>query len=259
VDGAIEPFLVRLGGQGADETQGAIAATFRGPALPVTHGPAIVPAVNTSTAVFIRSAPDLDSCPEGDRPEFAFAGRSNVGKSSLLNLLVGKRDLARVSATPGHTKQLNFFDINRRWRLVDMPGYGFAKVGRAEKTNFTEAISRFLVDRENLVLVFTLVDSSLPPQRIDLEFVEFLVNHEVPFVLVFTKTDKCSPTQVQTHIEQFKEAMLAWTANLPIILTCSAYERKGRNALLKIIEEALEPEQKRPQVARTPAKRNTPW
>jgi GTP-binding protein len=89
--------------------------------------------------------------------------------------------------------------------------------------------------------------------------VEFLVNHEVPFVLVFTKTDKCSPTQVQTHIEQFKEAMLAWTANLPIILTCSAYERKGRNALLKIIEEALGPEQKRPQVARTPAKRNTPW
>lgn len=227
--------------------------------MPVSHGPAIVPAVNTSSAVFIRSAPDLDSCPEGDQPEFAFAGRSNVGKSSLLNLLVGKRDLARVSATPGHTKQLNFFDINRRWRLVDMPGYGFAKVGRAEKTNFTEAISRYLVDRENLVCVFTLVDSSLPPQKIDLEFVEFLVNHEVPFVLVFTKTDKCSPTQVQNHIDQFKEAMRAWTANLPVIVTCSAYERTGRNALLKIIDEALEPEQKRPQAARAPAKRNTPW
>ncbi len=215
--------------------------------------------MNTSTAVFLRSAPDLDSCPEDDQPEFAFAGRSNVGKSSLLNMLVGKRDLAKVSATPGHTKHLNFFDINGRWRLVDMPGYGYAKVARKEKTNFNAAVAAYLTDRPNLSCVFTLVDSSLPPQALDLEFVEFLVDNEVPFVLVFTKTDRAGATLTAKNIEAFKARLAEWTANLPLILTCSSVERSGRNALLKVIDESLEPEQKKAQPAKQPKKRATPW
>jgi GTP-binding protein len=215
--------------------------------------------MNTSTATFLRSAPDLASCPDDDQPEFAFAGRSNVGKSSLLNMLVGQRDLARVSATPGHTKHLNFFDINRRWRLVDMPGYGYAKVAKAEKTNFNAAVAAYLVERPNLSCVFTLIDASIPPQDIDLEFVEFLVDNEVPFVLVFTKIDKVGGVRSEENIALFTARLAEWTANLPLVLKCSAHARQGRNALLKVIDEALEPEQKRPQAAKQPAKRKTPW
>lgn len=215
--------------------------------------------MNTSSAVFLRSAPDLDSCPDDDQPEFAFAGRSNVGKSSLLNMLVGKRSLARVSATPGHTKHLNFFDINGRWRLVDMPGYGYAKVARREKTNFNQAVADYLVQRPNLVCVFTLVDSSLPPQALDLGFVEFLVDNEVPLVLVFTKTDKAGPTLAQANIDAFKARLAEWTANLPVILTCSAVKGTGRAELLKIIDAGLEPEHKKPHPPKAPKKRNTPW
>ncbi len=133
--------------------------------------------MNTTTAKFLLSAPDLASCPDDTLPEFAFAGRSNVGKSSLLNLLVGKRDLANVSATPGHTKQINFFTINDSWRLVDLPGYGYAHVERKERSRFNESVAEYLRDRENLALVFALVDASLPPQPIDLEFIEGLIDY----------------------------------------------------------------------------------
>ncbi len=195
--------------------------------------------MNTSTAVFLRSAPDLESCPDDDLLEFAFAGRSNVGKSSLLNMLVGKRDLAKVSATPGHTKHLNFFNIDRRWRLVDLPGYGFAEVARKDKARFNQGVSDYLVNRTNLVCVFALVDSTLPPQKIDLEFLEWLVDNEVPFVLVFTKTDKVSATKVQTNIAALKERLSQWCEKLPEIITCSSVERRGRKELLEVIEQAL--------------------
>lgn len=215
--------------------------------------------MNTSTAVFLRSAPDLVSCPDDDQPEFAFSGRSNVGKSSLLNMLVGKRDLAKVSATPGHTKHLNFFNINGRWRLVDMPGYGYAEVARKDRARFNQSVSDYLMDRPNLRCLFALIDASLPPQEIDLEFMEFLVDNEVPFVLVFTKMDKAGAKEAQRNIEAFKTRLAEWTANLPQVLTCSAVERQGRNALLKVIDEALEPEQKRPHPVKPPPKRSTPW
>jgi GTP-binding protein len=195
--------------------------------------------VNIASANFYCSAPDLTSCPDESLPEFAFIGRSNVGKSSLLNLLTGKPDLARVSTTPGFTKLINFFTINKSWRLVDLPGYGFAQVARKNRARFNRAVSDYLENRNNLICVFALIDSSLPPQEIDLEFIEWLADHAVPFVLVFTKTDQVKPPEVQANIEAFKAHIAEWSENMPEIFTSSAVSRHGRGALLKMIEEAV--------------------
>src|SRR5258708_33401807 len=143
-----------------------------------------------SSAIFHFSATDLASCRDESLPEFAFIGRSNVGKSSLLNMLSGKQGLARVSTTPGFTKLINIFTMNKTWRLVDLPGYGFAHVARKDRSRFNQAVSDYLQHRTNLCLIFALIDSELSPQEIDVEFVEWLVRKSVPFVLVFTKTDK---------------------------------------------------------------------
>jgi GTP-binding protein len=195
--------------------------------------------VNISSAIFDRSAPDLESCPDESLPEFAFIGRSNVGKSSLLNMLSGKLGLARVSPTPGFTKLINIFTMNKRWRLVDLPGYGFAQVARKEKTQFNRSVANYLKDRPNLCCVFALIDSGLPPQQIDLEFVEWLASNTVPFVLVFTKTDRVSAKTVQTNITAFTDRISAWSVNLPEIFTCSATTKQGRKELLGVIEEAM--------------------
>lgn len=195
--------------------------------------------MHISSAIFDRSAPDLDSCPDESLPEFAFIGRSNVGKSSLLNMLSGKLGLARVSPTPGFTKLINIFTMNKRWRLVDLPGYGFAQVARKEKTQFNRSVANYLKDRPNLCCVFALIDSGLPPQPIDLEFVEWLASNSVPFVLVFTKTDRVSAKTVQTNIAAFTDRISAWSVNLPEIFTCSATTKQGRKELLAVIEEAM--------------------
>lgn len=195
--------------------------------------------MNISSAIFHCSAPDLDSCPDESLPEFAFIGRSNVGKSSLLNFLAGKRDLARVSRTPGFTKLINFFTINQTWRLVDLPGYGFAQVARKDKARFNEAVNDYLQQRANLLCVFALIDSTLPPQEIDVEFFEWLVTNSIPFVLVFTKTDKVGAAKVQANIAAFTERIAECCATLPHILTCSATARLGRGALLTVIKEAI--------------------
>jgi GTP-binding protein len=143
-----------------------------------------------TSADYYTSALTLDACPAGDLPEFALIGRSNVGKSSLLNLLAGKKELARVSAKPGHTQMINFFTINKTWRLVDLPGYGFAKVAKKQRHQFNEFVSDFLVNRGSLRCVFLLIDGSIPPQPLDLQFAQWLISVGVPFVLVFTKIDK---------------------------------------------------------------------
>ena len=195
--------------------------------------------MNISSAIFDRSAPDLDSCPDESLPEFAFIGRSNVGKSSLLNMLSGKLGLARVSPTPGFTKLINIFTMNKRWRLVDLPGYGFAQVARKEKTQFNRSVANYLKDRPNLCCVFALIDSGLPPQPIDLEFVEWLASNSVPFVLVFTKTDRVTSKTVQTNIAAFTDRISGWCVNLPEIFTCSATTKQGRKELLGVIEEAM--------------------
>ncbi len=195
--------------------------------------------MDISSAIFKCSAPDLDSCPDESLPEFAFIGRSNVGKSSLLNFLAGKRGLARVSPTPGFTKLINFFTMSKTWRLVDLPGYGFAKVARQDSAKFNQAVLEYLEERPNLHCVFALIDSGLPPQEMDLEFVEWLADKAIPFVLVFTKTDKVNSAAVQTNIAAFKERIAEWCETLPEIFTCSATAQLGRGALLNVIGEAL--------------------
>ena len=140
-----------------------------------------------NSAKFHISSRDIESAPEWNRPEFAFIGRSNVGKSSMINMLSNKDGLAKVSATPGKTQLLNFFVMNETWSLVDLPGYGFAKVAKSQKINFNESVGDYLNSRENLRRVFTLIDSRLPPQRIDIDFIHWLGGTGVPFALVFTK------------------------------------------------------------------------
>ncbi len=199
--------------------------------------------VHISSAIFDRSAPDLNSCPDESLPEFAFIGRSNVGKSSLLNLLAGKAGLARVSPTPGFTKLINIFTMNKSWRLVDLPGYGYAHVAREDKSQFNQAVAEYLQHRANLCCVFALLDSGLPPQKIDLDFVEWLANNSIPFVLVFTKTDTAAPDKVRKNIKAFTEIISAWCEKLPEIFTCSAKAKRGRAQLLGVIEAAMAEDQ----------------
>jgi GTP-binding protein len=194
-----------------------------------------------TSAVFECSAPDLESCPPETFPELAFIGRSNVGKSSLLNALAGKKGLARVSDIPGYTKMINFFIVNRAWRLVDLPGYGFAQVARENKAKFNSAVNDYLLNRPNLAGVFVLVDSQHAPQKIDLEFVHWFGSQSIPLVLVFTKTDKVPPEQVQQNIGLFKEHLTEWFEALPEIFRCSAVSGRGLPELLAVIDAMLEP------------------
>jgi len=195
--------------------------------------------MDISSAIFDCSAPDLDSCPGESLPEFAFIGRSNSGKSSLLNMLAGKGILARVSPTPGFTKLINFFTMNKTWRLVDLPGYGFAEGAKKDSARFNKAVARYLKHRTNLCLVFALIDSGLEPQDIDLEFVEWLARNAVPFVLVFTKADKVTPATVQANIAAFTARIAGWFEQLPAIFTCSATTEQGRQELLGVIDQAM--------------------
>jgi GTP-binding protein len=203
-------------------------------------------------------------------PEFAFIGRSNVGKSSLLNLLAGKEALARVSPTPGFTKMINIFTINKSWRLVDLPGYGFAHVARKDSARFNRAVTEYLEHRTNLCSVFALIESELPPQDIDLQFVEWLAGNAVPFVLVFTKSDKVPPAKVEANIAAFMQRISVWFEKPPSVFTCSAETGQGRSELLGVIDElmtAIETERKQSAVPSEPAPpprkprpdRHRPW
>ncbi len=214
--------------------------------------------MHVTTAQFLSSAPNLDGCPDESLPEFAFAGRSNVGKSSLINLIVGQRNLANVSATPGHTRHLNFFTINGSWRLVDLPGYGYARVEREERGRFSSSVAEYLTARGSLQLVFTLVDSSVPLPPNDREFIEWLVDEQVPFVVVFTKTDKAGPEKLEAHLTAFREWIGALCETPPMILTTSSARREGRQALLSLIGSVLPPENRKPRRA-PPPRRDTPW
>jgi GTP-binding protein len=195
--------------------------------------------VQISSAIFDCSAPDLDACPDESLPEFAFIGRSNVGKSSLLNLLAGSDDLARVSPTPGFTRLINIFTINRTWRLVDLPGYGFAEGAKKNSARFNQAVERYLKHRTNLCLVFALIDSGLAPQEMDIDFVHWLARNAVPFVLVFTKTDKETPAKVQANMAAFMAGISTWFEQPPAVFTCSAEKARGRQELLGEIDESL--------------------
>ena len=191
------------------------------------------------SAVFQVSAPDLKSCPRSALPEFAFIGRSNVGKSSLINLLSERRELAKVSVTPGKTKLINFFTINDRWSLVDLPGYGYAKAAKTERAAFNKSVNDYLEKRRNIACVFVLIDSTLPPQRIDLEFIAWLDGCRVPFVLVFTKTDKQSANRLNAQLAVFKAALGELRSELPRMFISSAKTKSGRPDILDFIQESL--------------------
>ncbi|MFK7851791.1 MAG: ribosome biogenesis GTP-binding protein YihA/YsxC [Akkermansiaceae bacterium] len=193
-----------------------------------------------NSATFHISARDIETAPEWNRPEFAFIGRSNVGKSSLINMLSNKAGLAKVSSTPGKTQLLNFFIINNTWSLVDLPGYGYAKVAKSQKMNFNESVGDYLETRGNLRLVFTLIDSRLPPQRIDLDFIHWLGEAGMPFSLVFTKADKQSPTKTQTNVDAFLAAMPKHLRGNPPVIVSSSKDRTGRVPILKQIQQRLD-------------------
>jgi len=190
-------------------------------------------------AKFQISAPNVASCPVSDLPEFAFIGRSNVGKSSLLNMLAGVKALAKVSVTPGHTRLINFFSIGDTWSLVDLPGYGYAKTARTERDRFQQMIAGYLCGRANLACVFVLIDSRHDPQAIDVDFVEWLLGERVNFALVFSKADKVSPSRVRENIELFQAKIAAWCEELPRVFVTSAETRSGRAELLGFIDEKL--------------------
>ena len=195
--------------------------------------------MNIRTATFQISAPDLASCPVSDRLEFAFIGRSNVGKSSLLNLLAGKRELARVSTTPGHTQLINFYSMDHAWTLVDLPGYGYAKTQKTERDRFQDMIATYLEGRPNLACTFVLIDSRHPPQQIDLDFVQWLTHCPTSFALVFTKTDTMKPGPMQKNIELFQHRLAEGCGAQPQIFTTSSKTRSGRAELLDFIGTML--------------------
>ena len=188
---------------------------------------------------FKTSAISFDGCPAPDLPEFAFIGRSNVGKSSLINLLTNKEGLARVSKTPGRTREINFFSINDSWNLVDLPGYGYAKVSKSQRDHFNEFVSDYLLNRETLTGIFVLIDSRHSPQKIDLEFLAWLIEAQLPFALIFTKTDKSKPKLVRKNIGLFLERMKEFSEGDPIYFETSTTTRTGRKEVLKFIETAI--------------------
>ena len=191
--------------------------------------------INSST--YIISSPDHHSCPKPDKPEYAFIGRSNVGKSSLINMLTNNEKLAKTSNTPGKTKLLNHFIIDNKWYIVDLPGYGFAKVSLAERNKWEKMIEDYLRERENLVTVFVLIDSRHEPQKLDLEFVNQLGKWQIPFCLVFTKSDKENQRTVSANVKAFLEKMRGTWQFLPQHFVTSSVKKLGRDKILHLIGE----------------------
>ena len=192
-----------------------------------------------NTTEFVGSFPKTSLCPTDGRAELAFIGRSNVGKSSLINMLTGKKGLAKVSQTPGKTQLLNFFLINHFWYLVDLPGYGYAKVSKVKQKVLSGMIKSYLFQREALLIAFVLIDPNIPPTKIDLEFINGLGEGNVPFALVFTKTDKMGKIAVQQSVERFLDALSeTWETLPPHFVTSSEY-RTGRPEMLEYIDGLL--------------------
>ena len=189
------------------------------------------------SAEYIISSPDWEKCPAGDKPEYAFIGRSNVGKSSLINMLVNQQKLAKTSGTPGKTQLINHFLINKSWYIVDLPGYGFAKVSQSQRRNWEQMIENYLRKRPNLVNVFVLIDSRHTPQKLDLDFVNQLGKWEIPFQLVFTKADKSTQLETSRNVKAFLNKMRETWQFLPAHHVTSTVKKMGRDNILAFIDE----------------------
>ena len=188
------------------------------------------------SADFVISNTDIDKCPKERIPEYAFIGRSNVGKSSLINMLTGRKSLAKTSGKPGKTQLINHFKINDNWFLVDLPGYGYAKVSKKDRSIFAKFIYEYLEKRQNLICTFVLVDSRHDPQKIDMLFMEWLGENQIPFVIVFTKMDKLSSSQLNKNMTKYKSEMLKTWEEIPQTFRSSAESGLGKAEILKFIE-----------------------
>lgn len=188
------------------------------------------------SAEFIISSTEVEKCPKNNFPEYAFIGRSNVGKSSLINMLTGFNSLAKVSGRPGKTRLINHFLINKEWYLVDLPGYGFAQVAKSEREKWEKFIRKYLTQRENLFCVFVLVDSRHEPQKNDLSFMEWLGENSIPFVIVFTKTDKLGKQAMKEFQDNYAQKMLETWDELPDMFASSADTGAGRDKILDFIQ-----------------------
>jgi GTP-binding protein len=189
------------------------------------------------TAEFVMSNSDVDKCPKDYVPEYAFIGRSNVGKSSLINMLTNHKNLAKTSGRPGKTQLINHFIINRNWFLVDLPGYGYAKVSKTAKRKFQKFITNYFEKRKQLVSAFVLVDIRHEPQKIDLEFMEYLGISQIPFSIIFTKADKLKPKAIERHVEDYCQELLKTWEELPQYFVTSSSKAIGRDDVLQFIEE----------------------
>jgi GTP-binding protein len=193
-----------------------------------------------SSAIFSISSPNYKKCPADGRPEYAFIGRSNVGKSSLINMLTGVKGLAKTSGRPGKTQLINHFLINNEWYLVDLPGYGYARTSKTSRSQWGTMMRDYFLHREALTNVFVLIDSRIPPQRIDLEFISFLGTNGVPLALVFTKTDKEKQREVMANIKAMKQVLSEQWEELPPMFLTSSLTGYGRESLLDSIEQINE-------------------
>ncbi|ROI03460.1 YihA family ribosome biogenesis GTP-binding protein [Kaistella haifensis] len=187
------------------------------------------------TAEFVKSSGKWQDCPEPNLPEYAFIGRSNVGKSSLINAMLNHKDLAKTSQTPGKTQLINHFLINESWYLTDLPGYGYARVSKSMRRDFEKIITNYIQNRKNLVNLFVLVDVRHTPQKIDIEFIEWCGENGVPFSIVFTKSDKLKPNAILTNVEDYKTELLKTWEDLPEIYVTSAEKKLGGDEILKFI------------------------
>jgi GTP-binding protein len=190
-------------------------------------------------AQFIKSSPSFDVCPEPALPEFAFIGRSNVGKSSLINMLTGRKNLAKTSGTPGKTRLINHFLVNDAWYLVDLPGYGFAKTSKKNREAWEKMIYRYLENRENLLNTFVLIDSRHEPMAIDLDFISWFGERGLPFVLLFTKADKPSRAKLQHNLKKYREKLLEYWEEPPLSVVTSATSKRGQEEVVSLIKHLM--------------------
>ncbi|WP_277110265.1 ribosome biogenesis GTP-binding protein YihA/YsxC [Chryseobacterium taklimakanense] len=192
------------------------------------------------SAEFVKSSGKWQDCPEPDIPEYAFIGRSNVGKSSLINAMMNRKDLAKTSQTPGKTQLINHFFVNEEWYLTDLPGYGYARVSKVQRKDFEKLITNYILNRKNLVNLFVLIDVRHTPQKIDIEFIEWCGENGLPFSIIFTKSDKLKPNAVLKNVENYKNELLKTWEGLPEIYITSAEKKEGTEAILSFIAKTNE-------------------